>query len=190
MTPTSQHSNEQQAPKSRAKPGRPPTKRARAVAASDTASSSSSPASTARASVAALRGALRAAARGDAIRGSATLSALATGAPLPVDPDVDRAATSASAASEGSPTPSLTASAIAAALVAQYNSLPIPDRRKYFCPHEGCGKQFTSSGHRNRHEKSVHSGKKPFECPFPTCKASFARNDVCFFFFALVVRSP
>ncbi|KNC98177.1 uncharacterized protein SPPG_06581 [Spizellomyces punctatus DAOM BR117] len=53
------------------------------------------------------------------------------------------------------------------------SSLP---RRRYVCEVEGCGKNFSTSGHLSRHRR-LHTGSKPHACPIPTCSSRFSRHD-------------
>ncbi|KAL7751839.1 transcriptional repressor [Sorochytrium milnesiophthora] len=50
-------------------------------------------------------------------------------------------------------------------------------KKRFVCSYDGCNRAFGSSGHLNRHEKTVHMKEKPFECPLPDCQARFSRND-------------
>jgi len=47
-------------------------------------------------------------------------------------------------------------------------------KRKFACP--VCTNSFTTSGHLTRHNK-IHSGDKPFLCPFEGCGKKTARQD-------------
>ncbi|EJU04209.1 hypothetical protein DACRYDRAFT_87475 [Dacryopinax primogenitus] len=47
-------------------------------------------------------------------------------------------------------------------------------KRKYVCSQ--CDKAFTTSGHLRRHIK-VHTGDKPFICPYPKCYKKCNRDD-------------
>lgn len=41
-----------------------------------------------------------------------------------------------------------------------------------------CGKRYMTAAHLARHE-TMHTGEKPFVCPFPGCGSRFSRNDNC-----------
>ncbi|KZT62076.1 hypothetical protein CALCODRAFT_446734 [Calocera cornea HHB12733] len=47
-------------------------------------------------------------------------------------------------------------------------------KKKYVC--DICDKAFSTSGHLTRHSK-VHTGDKPFICPYPRCEKKCSRDD-------------
>jgi uncharacterized Zn-finger protein len=47
---------------------------------------------------------------------------------------------------------------------------------RHLCPHPGCEKHFSTSGHARRHSR-IHGNIRPFTCPQPGCLATFTRND-------------
>ncbi|KAI8808733.1 hypothetical protein BJ742DRAFT_667314, partial [Cladochytrium replicatum] len=49
-------------------------------------------------------------------------------------------------------------------------------KRRYLCQFEGCGKNFSTSGHLARHRR-LHTGAKPFACPIENCTSRFNRHD-------------
>ncbi|PWN96975.1 hypothetical protein FA09DRAFT_292277, partial [Tilletiopsis washingtonensis] len=48
----------------------------------------------------------------------------------------------------------------------------------YVCPHKGCDKTFSTSGHARRHSHT-HKPQQPFVCPHDGCDATFSRRDNC-----------
>lgn len=49
---------------------------------------------------------------------------------------------------------------------------------RHVCPHPGCDKHFSTSGHARRHSR-IHDCLRPFECPHQGCHATFTRRDNC-----------
>jgi hypothetical protein len=49
---------------------------------------------------------------------------------------------------------------------------------RHMCPHTGCDKHFSTSGHARRHSR-IHDCLRPFECPHEGCHATFTRRDNC-----------
>lgn len=49
---------------------------------------------------------------------------------------------------------------------------------RHMCPHAGCDKHFSTSGHARRHSR-IHDCLRPFECPHEGCHATFTRRDNC-----------
>ncbi|KAJ3129122.1 transcriptional repressor [Nowakowskiella sp. JEL0407] len=49
-------------------------------------------------------------------------------------------------------------------------------KRRHVCHYEGCGKNFSTSGHLARHRR-LHTGAKPFSCPIDNCTSRFNRHD-------------
>jgi hypothetical protein len=47
---------------------------------------------------------------------------------------------------------------------------------RHLCPHPGCDKHFSTSGHARRHSRN-HAGVRPFACPHLGCEAAFTRRD-------------
>ncbi|GMM33734.1 hypothetical protein DASC09_010590 [Saccharomycopsis crataegensis] len=41
-----------------------------------------------------------------------------------------------------------------------------------------CGKRYMTAAHLNRHE-TIHTGVRPYECPYPDCNSRFSRHDNC-----------
>ncbi|GMM37666.1 hypothetical protein DASC09_049910 [Saccharomycopsis crataegensis] len=41
-----------------------------------------------------------------------------------------------------------------------------------------CGKRYMTAAHLNRHE-IIHTGVRPYECPYPDCNSRFSRHDNC-----------
>lgn len=60
------------------------------------------------------------------------------------------------------------------------SSLAMPSagasKRKHTC--KTCGRPFTTLGHLARHNR-IHTGERNHLCPFPNCRARFARQDNC-----------
>ncbi|KAJ3129723.1 hypothetical protein HK098_000502 [Nowakowskiella sp. JEL0407] len=52
----------------------------------------------------------------------------------------------------------------------------VKGRKRFDCLVEGCGKNFSTSGHLARHSR-IHSGLKPFTCLWDGCDQSFSRRD-------------
>jgi uncharacterized Zn-finger protein len=44
------------------------------------------------------------------------------------------------------------------------------------CTKQGCGRKFKSRSHLIRHER-MHTGEKPFGCPYASCLKRFSRRD-------------
>lgn len=49
---------------------------------------------------------------------------------------------------------------------------------RHLCPHPGCDKHFSTSGHARRHSR-IHAALRPFQCPHLDCDATFTRRDNC-----------
>lgn len=47
---------------------------------------------------------------------------------------------------------------------------------RHLCPHAGCSKTFSTSGHARRHSR-IHSSLRPFQCS--SCSSTFSRRDNC-----------
>jgi uncharacterized Zn-finger protein len=47
-------------------------------------------------------------------------------------------------------------------------------KKKFSCP--TCKKVFSCVGHLQRHVR-MHTGEKPFQCPFDNCNSRFSRHD-------------
>ncbi|PLW07515.1 hypothetical protein PCANC_23521 [Puccinia coronata f. sp. avenae] len=50
-------------------------------------------------------------------------------------------------------------------------------KKAFVCQVDGCGKCFRRCEHLRRHVRTIHSAEKPYQCPWPTCKRNFNRND-------------
>ncbi|KAL8293181.1 hypothetical protein RQP46_000875 [Phenoliferia psychrophenolica] len=46
-------------------------------------------------------------------------------------------------------------------------------KRRFYCPHQGCGKAFGRPSARETHLRS-HNGARPFTCPIPSCGRPFS----------------
>jgi len=49
---------------------------------------------------------------------------------------------------------------------------------RHVCPHTGCEKHFSTSGHARRHSR-IHDPLRPFRCPHKGCYSTFTRRDNC-----------
>jgi len=53
-----------------------------------------------------------------------------------------------------------------------------PGSKRYLCPVSTCDRNFSTSGHAQRHSR-IHSGIRPFKCPHKDCHTTFTRSDNC-----------
>lgn len=53
-----------------------------------------------------------------------------------------------------------------------------PCETRHTCPHTGCDKHFSTSGHARRHSR-IHAALPSYECPHGDCEATFTRRDNC-----------
>jgi uncharacterized Zn-finger protein len=65
--------------------------------------------------------------------------------------------------------------------VFNYNPSPVEEStsksgQNVVCVQTGCGRQFKSRSHLMRHER-MHTGEKPFGCPYQSCIKRFSRRD-------------
>lgn len=49
---------------------------------------------------------------------------------------------------------------------------------RHVCPHAGCEKHFSTSGHARRHSR-IHDRFRPFRCPHKGCYSKFTRRENC-----------
>ena len=53
-----------------------------------------------------------------------------------------------------------------------------PNRRKFYCLYENCGRNFSKKSNLVAHEKAVHYEIKPFACDHEGCGRSFGFKHV------------